>query len=259
MSSLRPVNALSTARRFPLRLTRLETKAGLSPTPRPEESSALFSDISRTDLARILSAAQCVTVGRQETIFRSGEDFRQVMLLTQGSIKVSQIDENGSAVILRLVGPGEVLGPIGDTRCGCGLSTAEAREACHAYVWSTFAFEAMSEQYPVFRRNSIRILAKCLSDLETRFREISTEPVARRLAREVTRLLPRVGRKLGDGEIEINLSREELAQMTGTTLFTVSRVLSRWEQREILGLRRLAVVVRDPIALATMADSKQDI
>lgn len=259
MSTLRSVNPFSSMHRVPLRLTRPETIAVASHVLLCEQSSALFTDISRTDVARILSAAQQVIIGRQETIFHSGEDFQQVMLLTEGSVKISQIDENGCAVILRLVGPGEVLGTIGGTRWGSGLSIAEARETCRAYTWSTFTFEALSEQYPVFRRNSIQILAKCLNDLETRFREISTEPVARRLAREVSRLLPRVGRKISEDEIEINLSREELAQMTGTTLFTVSRVLSRWEHQGILSLGRLAVVVRDPIALISMANSKQDL
>jgi len=69
----------------------------------------------------------------------------------------------------------------------------------------------------------MRIMAKRLQVLEGRFREISTERVAPRLARELVRLLPQVGRRV-DGALEINLSREELAQMTATTLFTVSRL-----------------------------------
>jgi len=94
----------------------------------------------------------------------------------------------------------------------------------------------------------MRILARRLQELEGRFLEISTERVAPRLARELLRLLAHVGRKVDD-VVEIHLSREELAQLTGTTLFTVSRLLSSWEQGGILSLRRQAVCVKSPFGL----------
>ena len=101
----------------------------------------------------------------------------------------------------------------------------------------------------------MRILAQRLQVLEGRFREISTERVAPRLARELVRLLPQVGRSV-DGVLEINLSREELAQMTATTLFTVSRLLSGWERQGIVTLRREAVIVRSPLGLLGISELK---
>jgi len=101
----------------------------------------------------------------------------------------------------------------------------------------------------------MRILTKSLHELEARFCEISTRKVAQRLALELARLLPHVGKEVG-GVIEINLSREELAQMTATTLFTVSRQLSLWEQQGIVSLRRLGVVVRNPLSLMAISELK---
>src|SRR5258708_18614790 len=100
------------------------------------------------------------------------------MLLTEGSVKISQVDENGCAVILRLVGPGEILGTIGGVRGGSHVSSAESREPSQAYVWSVAMFEALCERFPIFRRNSMRILSNWLHGLEVRFREISTETVS---------------------------------------------------------------------------------
>jgi CRP-like cAMP-binding protein len=54
--------------------------------------------------------------------------------------------------------------------------------------------------------------------------------------------------------VEIGLSREELAQLTGTTLFTVSRLLSQWEKQGIVSSRREAVVVCDVQALAALSE-----
>jgi len=187
----------------------------------------------------------------KQTLFYTGEKIERVILLTEGSVKITQIDEYGSTVILQLVRPGEVFGALGGAKLGTHLSAAEARVSCKALVWDTPAFEALSERFPILQRNTMRILAKSLHELETRFCEIATKKVAQRLAR----LLPHVGRKVGD-IVEISLSREELAQMTATTLFTVSRQLSIWEQQGIVSLRRLGVVVRDPLSLMNISELK---
>jgi len=158
---------------------------------------------------------------------RSGQ---RILLLTEGCVKITQLGENGSEIILRLHGPGELLGASAVERTGGHGSTAEALLACKAIVWNASTFETLSEKFPTLQRNTMRILTRRLLELEGRLFEISTERVAPRLARELVRLLVHVGRRV-DGVIEVHLSREELAQLTGTTLFTVSRVLSGWEQQ----------------------------
>jgi len=91
-----------------------------------------------------------------------------------------------------------------------------------------------------------------LQELEERFREISTEKVAPRVSSQLVRLLNQVGRRV-NGDVEVSLSREELGQLTGTTLFTVSRLLSQWQRRGIVSARREAVLVRNLPALVELA------
>jgi CRP-like cAMP-binding protein len=83
-------------------------------------------------------------------------------------------------------------------------------------------------------------------------REMATERVGPRVARQLVRLLPQIGRQ-ADGAIEVSLSHEELAQMTGTTLFTVSRLFSAWETRRLVKPRREAVTISDVQALRAIA------
>ena len=64
-----------------------------------------------------------------------------------------------------------------------------------------------------------------------------------------------MGREAG-GAIEIGISREELAQMTGTTLFTVSRLLCQWEEKGIVSARREAVLVRNLPALIELSQQE---
>ena len=93
-----------------------------------------------------------------------------------------------------------------------------------------------------------------LNDMHERFREISTERVAARLSSQIVRMMHQVGRQV-DGGTEISISREELAQLTGTTLFTVSRLLSDWDRQGIVAARREAVSVRNLRALANLSET----
>ena len=131
--------------------------------------------------------------------------------------------------------------------------SARAMERCGALVWEYSKLQALLIQYPQIRRNIGRILAARLQELEERFREVATEKVAKRLALVLLRLVKQIG-KPSSGGIQVSLSREELAQMTGTTLFTISRVLSRWGEQGFVTPRREAVVVNDSRRLELVSD-----
>jgi len=218
------------------------------------QNSALFTGMSPVDFGSMLSIAMKRDLEARETIFIEGDPVREVFLLVTGSVKISQLGQDGSEAILMLAGPGDVVGALGLIANCAHFSTAQSLHSCQAMVWDAATFDRMAERFPILQKNLRRILAARLEELQARFREISTERVAARLARELGRLLERVGRPV-DGAIEISLSREELAQMIGTTLFTVSRLLSDWSQRGIVDPKRGVVVVRDLEGLANLADA----
>jgi len=214
----------------------------------------LFSDISTLECREIVSAAHEKLFARRQPIFLEGDPVRQVTLLTSGSAKIVQFGQNGTEVILSVRGPGEVVA-LGLRPQDHHCSTAQAFAASHALVWDAAAFETFSQRFPQLRRNITHILCRQLRELEERYREISTEKVSVRLSHQLTRLLNQLGRRVNGG-LEVRLSREELAQLTGTTLFTVSRLLSNWNQRGIVSARREAVSVHNFQALAELAEAE---
>jgi len=204
----------------------------------------LFSGISLADYKRISAAARVREFMRGETLYAEGDPVQQVILLTAGLVKFTQIGLSRTEVILRLGVPGDVLGATDLSSTGAHCTTSQAFRMCQALVWDALTFKALMERYPVLHQNMVRILGSHLLELEERFREVATERVGSRVARQVVRLLEQIGRPV-DGAIEIGLSREDLAQMTGTTLFTVSRLLSAWEARGMVRPRREAVTIFD--------------
>lgn len=214
---------------------------------------ALFNGIIATDCASIIATAQEKTFLRRQTIFFEGDCIRQIWLLLSGSAKVAQFGPNGYEVILRLGGPGEVLGPLGLSSAEHYCATAKTLEPASVLVWDVPAFQAVSDRFPLLLRNAARILSGRLVEMEQRFRELATQKVATRLSIQLVRLVGQVGRQVG-AAMEINLSQEELAQLTGTTLFTVSRLLSTWEQKGFVQTRREAVTILNAKGLAQLSE-----
>jgi CRP/FNR family transcriptional regulator, nitrogen oxide reductase regulator len=214
----------------------------------------LFSNLSPRDCAEVVSKAREREYPRSHTIHLEGDPVRQVVLLTSGSAKMIQFGPNGSAVILRVYGPGELIGTLGLSTEGRHCSTAQALRHSTALVWDAIDFECMSKQYPAMRLNVAYTFSKQLGDMQDRFREISTERVASRLSRQIVRLMGQIGHR-SNGTVEISISREELAQLVGTTLFTVSRLLSDWDKRGIVKTARESVSVHNVQSLQELSET----
>ena len=219
------------------------------------QHSPLFADIPPADRQEIVSVASESEFSRRDIIFLEGDPIRHVTLLTSGSAKVTKLGQNGTEVILRLAGPGDVVEVTAFPDKCHHCSVAQALSASTALIWEASAFQALAERFPALRRNISNVVAERLQELETRYREISTENVATRLSHQLLRLFNQLGRRVnGNGTLEINLSREELAQLTGTTLFTVSRLLSDWKERGLLTAGREYVSVHNIQALREFAE-----
>jgi len=208
-------------------------------------NSPLCTGLSHDDIMKIASCARPKTFSRDETIFIQGEPAKCLMLIRTGAIKITQISSSGNEVILWMYGRGNVLGVLSDPKGDCHPSSARTMEATTALIWDCATLQNLIELCPRIRQNLSQVLMSRLSELEERFREVATEKVPRRLALALIRLSKHVGKKVHEG-VEVSLSREELAQMTGTTLFTISRILSQWSKENFVSSRRESVLLRDP-------------
>jgi CRP-like cAMP-binding protein len=229
----------------------------LSEKIRSARHFALFAEVTPAEFEVIIGAAREKKFARKETIFTEGDPVRHITMLLSGFVKVTQMGLNGNEVILRLNGAGEIVGSYRATANCNHCSTAQAVQPCVALVWDAGLFERLLVRIPAFRRNTVRALEERLREMEQRFREVSTEKVGSRLSSELVRLSDRLRRSTADGHFEITLSRAELAQLTGTTLFTVSRLLCHWQTLGIVRVRRESVLVQDFEALAQISQAPE--
>ena len=212
------------------------------------EAAPLFNGVSPEDFRRISAGAWLKQFSRGEMLYLEEDTVEQVLLLVTGSVKITQQGPKGGEVILRLSAPGDVLDAVGLFSTGRHCTTAQAISGCRMLVWDAGIFKDLLECLPVLHRNMTRSICGHFQQLTERFREMATERVALRVARQLIRLQEQVGSPR-EAEVEIRLSREGLAQMTGTTLFTISRLLSAWEAHGLVTCRRESVLISDVPAL----------
>jgi len=208
-------------------------------------ASALFAGLSASACHEILLCARTRTFFRHEILFSQGQPVNTFVLIRSGRVKLTQVSCDGSEVILWMNGSGDAL-EVHNSASGCiHTCSARAMEKCQTLVWEYSRLQLLVAQFPQIGANIFKILSARLRELEERFREIATEKAENRLALVLLRLLKSVGRQTSDG-VELGLKREELAQMTGTTLFTISRILSKWGEAGFVVPRRAGVLIRDP-------------
>jgi CRP-like cAMP-binding protein len=214
-------------------------------------ASALFTGLTQRECMEISSCAKFRTFARDELLFAQGQPVRNMMLIQSGSVKLTQLSPNGNEVILWMNGSGDSIGLSAESPACSHTCSARAMEQCRALIWDYAKLQNLMLGYPQIRMNIGQILSLRLHELEERFREVATEKVAKRVALALLRLLSKVGKQSPWG-VEISLSREELGQMTGTTLFTISRILSKWGEEGFVLPRREGVVIRDPDRLVQL-------
>ena len=112
------------------------------------------------------------------------------------------------------------------------------------------------EDYPPVALNMIRNALNRLEELQNRYLELYAEQVERRIARSLLRIMKQSGKRSGDEIlIDFPISRQELADYTGTTLYTVSRTLSAWGKKGWVRSKRERIIIANPHALVLFAEN----
>lgn len=218
-------------------------------------SSAIFAGIGDEMLDAVYQAAHRRRVRAREYFFHQDEEATTFYLLLEGRARLVQLTPEGHQVIIRYVGPGDGVGIIVALSEVPYPLSAEAVTDCLALAWDRATTMHFMESNATMALNGMRMVAQRFRDLQGRYRELATERVERRVARTLLRLTRQTGKRVTEGVLlDLPLSRQDLGELTGTTLYTVSRILSRWEQDGLITTGRERVIVCKPHALVAIAE-----
>lgn len=217
--------------------------------------SILFQGMDDESLLEVVRAGKLRRVKNEDYFFHQGDPARVLYVLVEGRVKFTQVTAEGDQVIVRMSGPGEMFGAVAALGDEVHPASGEATEDCAALGWRSDVISGLLERFPRMAINVVRFLAGRVKEFQDRYRELATERVERRLAHGILRLASQIGKPVAGGTlIDLTLSRQDIAEMTGTTIYTVSRTLSKWEGEGIIESGRERVLVRKSDALKAIAD-----
>lgn len=217
----------------------------------------VFQHCTDDDLDMILKNSITRSMEEGGFFFLQGDEAKYLYVLTSGQVKLMQSNPNGQQVNLRTIYPWQMFGALGAVRAdGADYpATAQTLEDSTALAVPSLFLRSMLETRPYLSFDLMTLMTSYIQEMQARYRELATEKVEQRVANALIRLAGQTGmRSEKEAGVELSFSRQDVAEMTGTTLYTVSRLFSEWERKGILKTGREKIVVLKPHDLVRIAD-----
>lgn len=209
-----------------------------------------FADLSDAQLEELMRLATVHHVDRNKTFFDEGDAAENFYILLDGYLRVGRTTQDGDQVVMLHVVPGQMFGIAKAYDSESYTMTARAASDGLALSWPSALWDQFMQEYPGFKEATRKALGSRITDMQDKIVSLATAQVEQRVAHTILRLMKQAGKPTEDGvEIDFPLTRQDISDMTGTTLHSVSRCLSKWQKRGIVRSRRRRVVVCQPQAL----------
>jgi CRP/FNR family transcriptional regulator len=215
---------------------------------------ALFRALSPDDRARLAELSIVRSYDKGEALFSEGDASDFLYTILSGRTKVIKSLPSGKEVILEIFGPGDPVGAVVAYEGRPYPATAIAIEATSCLLVRRAPFFGLLERHPTLVKGFILGLTQRIVELTKRIPEVAGGRVETRFAHLFLKLADRMGRPGPAGTlIPMVLSRQDLADLTGTTIETCIRIMSRWGKEGMVRTEKDGFVLVDRPALEKLA------
>jgi CRP-like cAMP-binding protein len=214
----------------------------------------LFTRVIAEDRAQLAGVSHLRAFARGDLVFEDGDAPDYFFFVVSGRVKVFKRAPSGTERILEIFGPGGLLGAVAAYESRPYPASAAAIEPSVCLLTPQPAFFALLEARPSLVRGLLGSLSIRLMELTSRLAELTGGRVDSRFARLFLKLSEQMGTPARGGIlVPMALSRQELADLTGTTIETCIRIMSRWSKDNIVQTEKDGFVILDRAALETLA------
>ncbi len=212
-----------------------------------------FSKLDDSAIRAILDQSTSRRFEKGSTVFEEATAAESFFLLLDGTIRVVRITTEGEQVTALHIPAGQLFGIARALGRDTYPATAVAASEGVVLSWPTRLWDGFVAQYEGFATETYKTIGDRVGEMNTRIVEMSTQHVEQRIARALLRLVKQSGKKVTEGiEIGFPITRQDVSEMTGTTLHTVSRLLSAWEKEGLIISKRKKITVCDPHRMVTL-------
>jgi CRP-like cAMP-binding protein len=213
-----------------------------------------FSRLDRRQIRTILDQASSRRLESGAHIFEEGAPADRFYMLLDGYVRVVRITPDGEQVTALHIPAGQLLGIAKALGRDTYPATAMAATESILLGWPMRLWDTFVADYDGFATETYKTVGQRVGEMNTRIVELATQQVEQRVANALLRLINQTGRKVEGGiEIDFPITRQDLSELTATTLHTVSRLLSGWEKRELIRSKRKRITVLNAHALVVLA------
>ena len=213
-----------------------------------------FSKLDKRQIRTILDQATSRRYDSGIAIFDEGAPAERFYMLLDGYVRVVRVTATGEQVTALHIPAGQLLGIAKAIGKEHYPATAMTATESLALSWPTHLWNGFVSDYDGFATESYKTVGNRVGEMNNRIVEMATQQVEQRVANALLRLINQTGRKVADGiEIDFPITRQDLSELTATTLHTVSRLLSAWEKQGMVQSKRKRIKVCDPHALVVLS------
>jgi len=189
---------------------------------------------------------------RGQIIFSEGDDGNGFYVVVSGRVKIFKLSPEGKEQILHIFGPGD---PFGEVAVFAGQhfpANAEAMESSRIFFFPRESFSNLIKNSPSLALNMLAILSKRLRRFANLIDDLSLKEVPGRLA---AHLLYLSGQAEGPEQLELNITKTQLASLLGTIPETLSRILGKMSKQGLIESDGRRIKILDREALEELAES----
>ncbi|MEO0945117.1 MAG: Crp/Fnr family transcriptional regulator [Pseudomonadota bacterium] len=206
-----------------------------------------FEGLSDADTRKILDQASIKQISLNDACFHEGDDARNFYVLLDGVLRVVRMTKDGEQVVVLHICPGQLFGIAKAFANDTYHTSAKAASPSIALAWPSELWDEYLREFPGFNEATLKAVGSRVEEMRERVVEMATLQVEQRIAHAILRLLQQTGLETDDGiEIGFPITRQDISEMTGTTLHSVSRYLSKWQKAGIINGSRRRILVHRP-------------
>lgn len=221
----------------------------------------VFAGLPAREIEELATAAVEESHRARAYIFLESDPSRWFYLVKSGHVKIVRHSKTGKDVVLELLGPGEVFGGVAVIEKRPYPAAAQATEPTVVVKIPAGPVIALADRHPAFIKEMALMIGRRLRAAHDSVKSLAVDPVEARLAAALLRLAEREGTrgKSGDGvTLPFHLTRQSLADMTGTTVETTIRILSRWLRDGLLVDEGGRLVLTDREGMTALAEGETE-
>ncbi len=205
------------------------------------ERVPIFSNLDREEMKEITSIINHKKFKKNELIYMAGEKGGSLYVINEGKVKITRISSSGKEQVIRILGAGEFMGELSIFKSSALMDNAEALTDTMLCVINERDFKKILKKYPLISFKIMEELSQRLERAEALIENINLNSVEKRLADILLQLVDK------NGEINLNMSKRDLASQIGMSSETLSRKLSAFQELGIIklvGQRKVIILNR---------------